>query len=188
MANFPVVANQNKEGSPKAEPSLSLYGFVGDSIVDGPGLRCVIFAQGCPHNCEGCHNPESHTFSGGTAYTPLQIFEKIQKFPLCKGVTFSGGEPFCQAEGLYQLALLLKQAGYELAAYTGYTFEQLQQGSQPQQQFLSLLDTLIDGPFTLSQRDLTLRFRGSQNQRILNVPESLHTGIAVLEAAPRWTG
>ncbi len=188
MADFYANTNQNKEGSPQAEPSLSLYGFVGDSIVDGPGLRCVVFTQGCPHHCEGCHNPDSHAFSGGTAYTPQQIFAQIQKYPLCKGVTFSGGEPFCQAEGLYPLALLLKGAGYELAAYTGYTFEQLLQGTPAQRQLLSQLDTLIDGPFTLSQKDLSLRFRGSKNQRILHVAQSLQAGKAVLETATRWTG
>lgn len=188
MNNGKVIEALSKEGSPPAEPSLFLFGFVGDSIVDGPGLRCTVFTQGCPHHCEGCHNPESHPFTGGTSYTPAQIFGMIQKYPLCKGVTFSGGEPFCQGEGLYALALLLKKAGYELAAYTGYPFEQLQKGTPAQQLLLSQLDVLIDGTFVLAQRDLTLRFRGSQNQRILNVPASLCAGFAVAETAKRWTG
>ncbi len=167
---------------------LAEKGFVGDSIVDGPGLRCVVFCQGCPHACPGCHNPETHPFEGGVCATVVELFERIRRYPLCRAVTFSGGEPFAQAEALLPLAKELRDAGYELSAYTGYTYEALEKGDAAQKEFLSLLDTLIDGPFIEVQKSLTLRFRGSENQRILNVQNSLKTGKAVWETAERWLG
>lgn len=167
---------------------LAENGFVGDSIVDGPGLRCALFCQGCPHACPGCHNPATHAFGAGRPVPVEQVYHRIKDHPLCRGVTFSGGEPFCQAEAYTALGTLLKQDGYELAAYTGFTFEALQNGTAAQRALLALLDTLIDGPFLLEQRDLSLRFRGSANQRILNVPQSLAAGSAVWETAPRWVG
>lgn len=171
-----------------ASGHLYLAGYVGDSIVDGPGLRFAIFCQGCPHACPGCHNPETHLFSGGRPYTPEELFAEVKRYPLSRGVTFSGGEPFCQAEGLAELARMLRGAGYELAAYTGYTFEQLREGTAAQRELLGLLDTLIDGKFVLAEKDLGLRFRGSANQRILKVPASLEAGVAVWETTPRWVG
>lgn len=167
---------------------LAAGGFVGDSIVDGPGLRCAVFCQGCPHACPGCHNPATHPFAGGQAVPVEEVYQRVKSFPLCRGVTFSGGEPFCQAEAYAALAALLKPGGYELAAYTGFTLEQLLAGTAAQRRLLGLLDILIDGPFVLAQRDLTLRFRGSANQRILDVPKSLATGSAQWATAPRWVG
>ena len=163
-------------------------GFMAESIVDGPGLRCVLFVQGCPHACPGCHNPATHAFSKDNPVTVPQMLERIHQSPLCRGVTFSGGEPFCQAGALGQLAAQLRGEGYELAAYSGYTFEQLLQGQEDQRFFLSQLDILIDGPFLQGQKNLSLRFRGSANQRILNVPQSLAAGAAVWETHPRWVG
>lgn len=179
-----------QEGIPQTDAPLvvQLFGFAGDSIVDGPGLRCVVFCQGCPHGCPGCHNPASHSFGGGQPSTVDELFSRIQSYPLCKGVTFSGGEPFCQPEALAELAKQLKTAGKELAAYTGYTFEELQNGTPAQQNLLSLLDILVDGRFELQQRNLNLLFRGSENQRILNVQQSLAAGKAVWETAARWVG
>lgn len=173
---------------PDASAFVRLAGFVGDSIVDGPGLRCALFCQGCPHGCPGCHNPDTWPFTGGTLHLPDELFARIQGYPLCRAVTFSGGEPFAQSTALLPLATRLRAAGYELASYTGYTFEALMAGSETQQALLHTLDTLIDGPFVLAQRDLTLRFRGSTNQRILNIPASLAAGRAVAETAPRWSG
>lgn len=120
--------------------------------------------------------------------TVEQLFSMVKANPLCRGVTFSGGEPFCQAGALVPLARKLKQAGYELASYSGYTFEQLMSGTPEQKELLSLLDVLVDGPFILAQRNLDLLFRGSENQRILNVPQSLAEGRAVWCTAPRWVG
>ena len=167
---------------------LDLAGIAGDSIVDGPGIRTTIFAQGCPHHCHGCHNPETWQFGIGTATAEEDILQLVQSNPLCHGVTFSGGEPFSQAEGFCKLAKLLKAAGYEVAAYTGYTFEQLLSGTEAQQALLGQLDVLIDGPFELMKRSLELNFRGSWNQRVLNVPRSLAAGQAVLETSGRWLG
>lgn len=167
---------------------LRIAGFIDDSIVDGPGIRMTVFCQGCPHHCPGCHNPETWPFEGGTLYTPEEIVQRARQNPLIKGITLSGGEPFAQAEENALLARLLKESGYEVAAYSGYTFEQLQQGSPEQQALLKQLDILIDGPFSLRERSLELLFRGSRNQRILNVQQSLAAGQAVWETSERWVG
>lgn len=167
---------------------LELSGLVNDSIVDGPGIRLTVFCQGCPHHCEGCHNPETWPFGCGTPVPAEAILEEAMKNPLCKGVTFSGGEPFAQAEGFTKLAVMLKEKGYEVASYSGYTFEQLLSGTSAQRKLLEVIDVLIDGPFILAEKSLELNFRGSRNQRILNVPESLKAGKAVPMTSPRWTG
>lgn len=122
--------------------------------------------------------------------TPQQLIETAKRNPLCRGITLSGGEPFAQAgEELIELIHLAKDAGYEVASYTGYTFETLlEQGTPAQKEMLSLLDVLIDGPFLQEQLTLELRFRGSKNQRILNVPHSLAQGKAVWEQTERWVG
>lgn len=161
--------------------TLRLAGIIAESIVDGPGIRFVLFTQGCPHHCEGCHNPETHDFSKGTDCDIEKIARKIKKNPIVRGVTFSGGEPMCQARALAPLAKILKESGYHLACYTGYTFEELLDRQNPGElALLSFLDLLIDGKFLLAQKDLTLKFRGSKNQRILNVPESLLQKKAIL--------
>ena len=116
------------------------------------------------------------------------IVQIVKSNPLCRGVTFSGGEPFAQAEGFAELAQALKAQGYEVAAYSGYTFEQLLAGTPAQKKLLQTIDVLIDGPYLAAERSLELSFRGSRNQRILNVQESLARGEAVLMTAPRWTG
>jgi anaerobic ribonucleoside-triphosphate reductase activating protein len=167
---------------------LNLSGIAGDSIVDGPGIRTTFFSQGCPHHCPGCHNPETWSFQGGTPMEETELLEIVETNPLCRGVTFSGGEPFSQAQGFAKLGRLLKEKGYEVASYSGYTFEELLEGTEDQKDLLSVLDVLIDGPFLLSERSLELNFRGSRNQRVLNVPESLRAGKAVLETSPRWLG
>jgi len=117
-----------------------------------------------------------------------RILEIIKGNPLCKGVTFSGGEPFAQAEGFAKLGKMLKEAGYEVAAYSGYTFEQLLAGTSAQQQLLGTIDVLIDGPFLQAEKSLELSFRGSRNQRILDVPKSLAAGAAVSVVPGRWLG
>ena len=167
---------------------LNLSGIQGDSIVDGPGIRTTFFCQGCPHHCEGCHNPETWPFEGGTPMETDTLVEIVESNPLCRGVTFSGGEPFAQAEGYLELAIALKEKGYEIASYTGYTFEQLLHGTPAQKALLGQLDVLIDGPFILAERSLQTPFRGSKNQRILDVPKSLAAGQAVWVTAERWLG
>lgn len=161
---------------------IRLAGLVPESYVDGPGIRFTIFVQGCPHNCEGCHNPETHDFNGGRLADTDKIYNKIKQFPLVKGVTFSGGEPFCQAEPLAELGEKLKKDGYHLMSYSGWTFEQLLKKSESEPQvkrLLGLLDVLVDGRFVLAERTLELHYRGSRNQRLIDVPKSLEKGEAV---------
>ena len=167
---------------------LNLSGIVGDSIVDGPGIRTTIFSQGCPHHCPGCHNPETWAFGCGTEMEEERIVEIARSNPLCRGVTFSGGEPFAQAEGYRELAQALKKEGYEVASYSGFTFEQLLQGTPAQRKLLESIEVLIDGPYIRAERSLELVFRGSKNQRILDVPKSLAAGEAVWTVSGRWLG
>ena len=167
---------------------LELSGIVSDSIVDGHGIRTTIFSQGCPHHCPGCHNPETWAFGCGTRIPVEAVVEIVESNPLCRGVTFSGGEPFAQAEGFARLARVLKEKGYEIASYSGYTFEELLRGSEAQKELLRSIDILIDGRFILAQKSLEIAFRGSRNQRILDIKKSLAEGRAVETASKRWLG
>ena len=167
---------------------LELSGIVSDSIVDGPGIRTTVFAQGCPHHCPGCHNPETWDYGCGTLVPVEAVLEIVQSNPLCRGVTFSGGEPFTQAEKFAELAMLLKEKGYEVASYSGFTFEELLEGSEAQKLLLGSIDILIDGPFLQEQKSLEISFRGSRNQRILDVRKSLAEGKAVETTSKRWLG
>ncbi len=162
--------------------NIKLAGLVADSIVDGPGFRFTVFAQGCPHHCEGCHNPDTHDFNGGRYADCDKIIEKIKENKLTAGVTFSGGEPFCQPMPCAYMAEKLKASGYHLMAFTGYTFEKLLEMSKEDEnvkKFLNLLDVIIDGKFILAQRSLELRYKGSKNQRTIDVKESIKQGRAV---------
>ena len=165
---------------------IRIAGVEPESIVDGPGYRFTIFTQGCPHRCEGCHNPQTHDFGGGSDVKASELFDRIKKDVLLSGVTFSGGEPFCQADKLIPLAKAIKKAGLELAAYSGWTFEELTAFGDEKTELLKLCDVLIDGRFILSQRSLMLRFRGSKNQRLIDVPESLKQNKPVLIHDGRW--
>lgn len=167
---------------------IDLSSIVPDSIVDGPGIRVTIFCQGCPHRCKGCHNPKTWKFGSGTPTSVERIVEIVRQSPLARGVTFSGGEPFSQAAGYAKLARLLKAQGYEVASYSGYTFEEILAGDDDQRALLKELDVLIDGRFVLEERSLDTPFRGSRNQRLLNVQESLKTGIPVEITTGRWVG
>ena len=157
--------------------TLRLYGIAAESIVDGPGFRYAIFVQGCPHHCPGCHNPDSHDFSAGYDRTVDSLFEEICADPLLKGVTFSGGEPFCQPAPLTELARLCRQRGLDVLAYSGWTYEQLLDKHDPDvDALLEELDILVDGPFLLDQRNLELHFRGSENQRLIDMKKTRATG------------
>lgn len=160
---------------------LRIAGTVNDSIVDGPGIRFTIFTQGCPHHCEGCHNPQTHDFSGGTVVDTDDLLAKIKENPLLDGVTFSGGEPFCQAEALAALGEQIKALGLNIVTYTGYTFEKLYADRENNGwgKLLAVTDRLIDGPFIQAQRDWNVKFRGSSNQRYINCQKSLEAGRAV---------
>lgn len=160
---------------------LRIAGTVNDSIVDGPGIRFTIFTQGCPHNCEGCHNPQTHSFEGGGIVDTDDLLEKIKGNPLLDGVTFSGGEPFCQAEALAELGKKVKERGMNVITYTGYTFEKLwsERDKEHWGELLEVTDHLIDGPFVLAKKDWEIKFRGSSNQRYIDCQASLKEGRAV---------
>ena len=158
--------------------ALRIAGTIGESIVDGPGIRYVVFTQGCPHGCPGCHNPQTHDFAGGKEVTVEALLADITKRCFTKAVTLSGGEPFCQPAALAELAAPLKEKGYHLMCYTGYTFEQLLE-KQDALPLLEQLDLLVDGPFVEAQKNIELKFRGSANQRVLDVPASLAAKAAV---------
>lgn len=160
---------------------LRIAGTVNDSIVDGPGIRFTIFTQGCPHNCKGCHNPQTHDFDGGELVDTDTLLEKIKSNPLLDGVTFSGGEPFCQAQTLAALGAEVKKLGMNVITYTGYTFEQLYKDRDKNgwEELLAVTDYLIDGPFILEQKDWEIKFRGSSNQRYIDCQASLKEGRAV---------
>ncbi len=162
---------------------IKLFGLANDSIVDGPGLRFAVFTQGCYHNCEGCHNPGSHDPEGGYWEDCDVIIKKIKQNPLLDGITFSGGEPFLQAEALCYIADEAKKAGLNVMVYTGYTYEEILEGANEDNKWLELLkktDILVDGRFVLSQKSIELNFKGSSNQRLINVPESLKAGKVIL--------
>lgn len=152
--------------------NMRIAGIVNDSIVDGPGLRLAIFAQGCPHHCPGCHNPESHDFAGGSDMDTEKIIARMDANPLLDGITLTGGEPFEQPEACRILADAAHARGLNVWAYSGYTFEQLCAVPE-KRRLLEACDVLVDGPFLLAERSLDLRFRGSKNQRVLKVAELL---------------
>lgn len=160
---------------------LRIAGVVNDSIVDGPGYRFTIFTQGCPHRCPGCHNPQTHDPKGGSWIDTDELMGQILENPLLEGVTFSGGEPFSQAEILAQLGREIKKHGLSLWCYSGYTLESLLAMNKPSvNHLLEVADVLVDGPFILEERDLELSFRGSRNQRLIDLPASLASGQAVM--------
>lgn len=162
---------------------MQIAGMVQDSIVDGPGLRFTLFTQGCPHHCPGCHNPGTHDPAAGETRSPAEIIEEMLKNPLTDGLTLSGGEPFLQPAACAQVARAARGAGLNVWAYSGWTFEALL--AMPEAgELLSLLDVLVDGPFLEAQRSLDLPWRGSKNQRIIDVQKSLAAGAAVLWQAP----
>ncbi|MDR1496466.1 MAG: radical SAM protein [Clostridiales Family XIII bacterium] len=166
---------------------IHVAGFVEDSIVDGPGLRTVVFTQGCDKRCRGCHNPAAQPLTGGAPYSPEELFDRITANPLCAGVTFSGGEPLLQAAALLPLARLVKNAGLPLAVYTGDVLEQaLERGDEAQLALLALTDVLVDGPFVMEEKTLSLPFRGSKNQRVLDSARSVSERRAVLCEDAAW--
>lgn len=161
---------------------IRIAGIVAESVVDGPGLRYTIFTQGCRHNCKACHNPQTHDFNGGYVVDTDNLFNEMLEDPLIKGMTFSGGEPFEQPKPLAELAAKVHAVGGDIISYTGYTYEQLLNNAAKNPSIMDLLkqtDVLIDGPFILEERDLTLKFRGSKNQRVIDVKESLKSGKVI---------
>ena len=151
-----------------------------DSIVDGEGLRTVIWFQGCPHHCPGCHNPESHDFSQGKKVKIEDIKAEIENLKIQDGITFSGGEPMSQPGALLELAKYIKEKGLNIWTFSG---EQLLEMSEKEPIYLDILkniDVLVDGKFIIEEKSLDLQFKGSANQRIIDVKKSLKTKSVVL--------
>lgn len=162
---------------------IRISGILEESFVDGPGIRFVVFAQGCPHRCPGCHNPGTHPFDGGELLSVGEILDRMTRNPLLDGLTLSGGEPFEQAFPFAPLAGQAKRRGYHVMTYTGYTYEQIVERADKSNGWKELLeatDILVDGPFVLEQRTLELPWRGSRNQRLIDVPSTLTQGHPVL--------
>ncbi len=186
--------------------TISLYGTVPDSIVDGPGLRYAVFVQGCSHHCPGCHNPESQPAEGGTETTLAALLADIRANGLVHDVTLSGGEPFEQPKACAALAAELKRNGYGIWCYTGYLYDDLAgraeaaRAQQAQREeagltgnaltegiaddlavgdLLDSIDMLVDGPFVESRKSLELKWCGSSNQRLIDVPATRRTGSIV---------
>ncbi|ARP49451.1 MULTISPECIES: anaerobic ribonucleoside-triphosphate reductase activating protein [Caproicibacterium] len=162
---------------------LRLAGTEPESIVDGRGIRYTVFVQGCPHNCSGCQNPQTHDFSGGYTASIDSLLAEMKENPLLRGVTFSGGEPFAQANALADLAERLKrETTLDLTVYSGWTYEELLKCTKPGvHRLLDLTDYLVDGPYIETQRDLTLHFRGSRNQRVIDMNATRREGHIVLD-------
>lgn len=150
-----------------------------DSIVDGEGIRTVLWTQGCPHHCLGCHNPETHDFEGGALIDVDEVISELKKIKNQDGITLSGGDPVCQANACYEIAKAAHEIGLNVWCYTGFTYEQMLLNPKARR-LLEQIDVLVDGKFVLEEKSYDLYFRGSRNQRIIDVPKSLELGQAVL--------
>ena len=153
-----------------------------DSIVDGEGIRSVIWFQGCLHNCPGCHNPETHDFKAGVEVSLKEMKAQIDELEYQSGVTFSGGDPMMQVEALAELAAYVKEKGMNVWVYTGYTFEELMILAEKNESYLKAMeqiDVLVDGKFVMDLKSFDVQFRGSSNQRILDMKKSLEKKKAV---------
>lgn len=158
---------------------IRIADMIQDSIVDGPGFRFVLFTQGCPHNCSGCHNPGTWDVDGGREADTDEIIAAIKKNPLTDGVTLSGGEPFIQAGPCAEIAAAAKESGLNIWVYSGYTFEELMALGGDAEKLLRLTDVLIDGRFQIEEKTYTAKWRGSSNQRVIDVQRSIAEGTAV---------
>ena len=164
-----------------------IYGTAAESYVDGPGIRYAVFVQGCPHHCEGCHNPESHDFRGGREVTTEEIIAQMKVNPLLDGLTLSGGEPMCSPEACTEIAEAAKAAGLNVWCYTGFTWEYLMGDRDPARMaLLRTVDVLVDGPFVLAERSLELKFCGSRNQRLIDVARSMQEDRVILWTPKSW--
>ncbi len=144
-----------------------------DSLLDGEGLRAVIWFQGCSHNCEGCHNPETHKFNVGYKLKLDKVFKMIDKLENQDGITFSGGDPMFQPAALLEILKYVKEKGYNVWCYTGFIYDNLLKMQPIYKEILSHIDVLVDGLFVLKEKSLNVKYRGSKNQRLIDVQKSL---------------
>ncbi len=165
---------------------IKVAGIKNESMVDGPGIRFALFVQGCPRSCPGCQNPDSQDPQGGVYMTIPEILEYLDALPSIDGVTFSGGEPFMQPSPMAELGRKIKERGYHLITYTGYTFEELLKESEsctPIHELLRVTDVLVDGPYRQEEQQIGLDYKGSKNQRLIEV------GISLKQTRPiEWSG
>ncbi len=162
-----------------APETIRLYGTAPDSIVDGPGLRYAVFVQGCSHHCPGCHNESSQPFDGGTVERIDDVVERILANKLVQGVTLSGGEPFEQPAACAEIARQMRERGLNIWTYSGYTYEDLL--AMPKaQELLEASDVLVDGPFVQALHSYDLSWRGSSNQRVIDLNQTRAQGHVVL--------
>jgi len=164
---------------------MRIANTVRDSIVDGPGLRFTVFTQGCPHGCPGCHNQGTWSFDGGEDMTVEELVSRMGNDPLLTGLTLSGGEPFCQAAECAKLARQAKKRGLSVWTYTGYTYEALLEKGEPAHlELLSVSDVLVDGPFVEKLKSYEALYRGSTNQRLIDLNATRRTGQVTLWSRP----
>ena len=163
---------------------IKIASVMDDSIVDGPGIRMTVFFQGCSHGCKGCFNKETWDFNGGHYCDVEDIYKAAMNNPLLDGITLSGGDPIYQVKGALELVKLFENTPLNIFVYTGFTFEELleiSKNNEDLQAFLEKIDYLVDGKFDITKKDISLRFRGSSNQRIINVKQSLKENKIICE-------
>lgn len=156
--------------------TIRLSGIAYESLVNGPGMRRVYFSQGCKHNCLGCFNPDTHDFYGGEELHMDNLIEDALNNPMLKGITFSGGDPLERASEFAYMAKAFKKSGLNIWCYTGYTFEDVLENmklNKGLKELIQNIDVLVDGKFDISKKDESLRFRGSSNQRVIDIKKSL---------------
>lgn len=161
---------------------IRLSGIAYESLVNGPGMRRVFFSQGCNHKCSGCFNEDTHDFSGGEDRDMDELIKDVLENPILKGVTFSGGDPFERAEEFAYMAKAFRKAGLNVWSYTGYTFEYILENMNKRlgwKELLDNLDVLVDGKFDETKMEDGLKYRGSTNQRIIDVKKTLKIGEVV---------
>lgn len=164
---------------------MRIANWISDSIVDGPGLRLTVFTQGCPHHCPGCHNPDTWAPEGGREADLVELAALMERNPLLQGLTLSGGEPFLQAADCAALAQMARARGLDVWTYTGYTWEALAASGRPDwTALLDATDVLVDGPFVQARKSYDALFRGSDNQRLIDVKRTRARGQVVLWTRP----
>ena len=154
---------------------IRIAGLVPESFVDGAGIRYAIFMQGCERHCRGCHNPQTQDLNGGTLMDTADIIDAIKNDSLASGITLTGGEPFLQVDAAIELAHAAKNIGMSVWCYTGFNFEDVHDSP-----LIKFVDVLVDGEYRQSERDLTLLFRGSKNQRVIDLNETRKQNKIVL--------
>ncbi len=155
-------------------------GLQSDSIVDGEGIRTVVWTQGCPHHCKGCHNPGTHDFYGGALVDVEEVIAELKTLKGQDGITLSGGDPVCQSGACQKIAHAAHDLGLNVWCYTGFTYEEMIRNPE-HKKLLEEIDVLVDGKFILEEKSYDIYFRGSKNQRIIDVPKSLEEEKVVLK-------